>query len=277
MSHPTPAAKNASPRFNVISVALGYPLRLHHLFVGTLRRFYDGDVTLFVSDYPPKKMTCICRNSRMELKAIHSYLREQRVVAHNESEAQAMGLLVHVREQILFSRFLLYARTCVAGVHTACLACDFKDVFFQADPFAAAAALRRSHGAQPDLLMGMEHSRSDARAGDRNVIANSTINRRWIQACYQQCLAIDRSASVYSQPVLNDGALLGTPAGFAAVGRFFAANMDRATQTCHWRFRVHCGDQGVFQVGVYMRAPELAGIGIELQHSGSVGTPRLTQ
>eukprot|EP00966_Prymnesium_polylepis_P051450 1190685-Prymnesium_polylepis.1 len=107
-----PRGSPQMPRTAVISQAMGYPLRHFVAFLGSLRRHYAGHVILLVS------------NSRAVLR----YCGEQRAECNVMPARQAMP------DQPF--RFIKYAELCTAAFDW-CFTCDFRDVFFQADPFAS--------------------------------------------------------------------------------------------------------------------------------------------
>ena len=261
-------------------------LRIHCIFIGSLRAHYAGAVTLFTAD----PLVNASRAAQAAAADIQSYLRRQRVVTRLVPKDLGVPIPdVFPRRRIIFVRFILYALACTAGEYDACLACDFKDILFQSDPFASASLLWRS-ARQPALIVGMEHTHAEEARGEHNEIGRSPINSRWVMACYgrpdrvpppdprwpelrdwSKCYGTAALAQVSRRPVLNDGALLGTPAAFGALRRLFAHNLHRAALGCRWKLWIACGDQGVFNYAVHTRARELANVEIQLQPTGSAG------
>ena len=158
----------------VTAIAIGYDIAHFAVFVGSLRAHYSGDVTLFGSANTSSRIVSFCARQRVELR----------------TDSVRLGLNTSSKMRLMHSRFLLYAQACTRPKYGLCLASDFRDIFFQAHPFAS---LRRRFGGAaslPDLLAPMEMDSLPAPedGGDGKAtpgtIAASPINRNWLRTCY---------------------------------------------------------------------------------------------
>lgn len=170
--HPTDPYHNMADL--VTAIAIGYDIAHFAVFVGSLRAHYSGDVTLFGSANTSSRIVSFCARQRVELR----------------TDSVRLGLNTSSKMRLMHSRFLLYAQACTRPKYGLCLASDFRDIFFQAHPFAS---LRRRFGGAaslPDLLAPMEtdslpapEDGADGKATP-GTIAASPINRNWLRTCY---------------------------------------------------------------------------------------------
>lgn len=168
----------------VMALAWGYNVASHAAFLGSLRRTgYRGDILLFepaeASFAPP---------SAGVLATLARYRARLQRIALPRDLPIAVG------------RFAAYARACRGGGYTTCLAADFRDTLFQADPFIA---LRSMHPGAPDLLLPLE----------TKTIAREPSNSLGIVKCYGDAAL----ALVANRTVVCSGVLLGSPDGFDAL------------------------------------------------------------
>ena len=96
----------------VIAAALNYSLTEFRNFVVPLRKFYTGDVVLFVNNNLSKAVKDLCVNYNILTKALPS----------------------GSRQGVKGNRYIGYSMVC--NQYDLCLATDFRDVFFQANPFS---------------------------------------------------------------------------------------------------------------------------------------------
>ena len=211
----------------VVAIAIGYDHDAFSLFVGSLRAHYSGDVLLYGSARTSSRVRVYCEQRRVTLR----------------TDSEALGLNLTSKMRIMHTRFLLYAHACTRPRYSVCFASDFRDIFFQAHPFVPLAGFG-SH--PPDLLAPMEYN---------GTIGASPINKNWIRSCYgdKAALAVSPCSTV------NDGAIFGTPEGFAALAERFgeAVRLDLAGRSRHYQHWVVCGDQGVFNHALHTRAGAL--------------------
>ena len=221
----------------VVSVSTGYPRSYYQLFVGSLRAHYSGPIVLF---------------DARERQDVDAYCRDQRVELHRRESAARFGLNDSSTMRLLFTRFVFYSRVCSARSARSgmCFACDFRDTFFQANPFAAAAVRH-----QPDLALFEE---------GLGTLFESTINKNWLRACYGDA----ELSRIGGRRTINAGAVFGSAAGLAALADIFAGAWQLASRGIRFRFRVQCTDQGVLNHAVLTRAPRLRGLSVDVQPLG---------
>ncbi|EOD07578.1 hypothetical protein EMIHUDRAFT_446420 [Emiliania huxleyi CCMP1516] len=188
-------SKPSSIRGLVLTVAFGYGLPEYRTFVLSLRRHYKGE-TIIISD------------------AGAASEASQLCVAHNVTMLHvdmAPKLFRHTR----FSRF---AELCHLPEHY-CLSIDFRDSFFQADPFSNIDLLggRTERGMPPDLLLSQEGVATWPHSG-------YTLGERWMQKSWvEQCFGKETAAAMQAWPTICSGAVFGTAAGFAAFASAYSA------------------------------------------------------
>ena len=208
----------------VIAVAFRYEWVRHAVFVMPLRAHYDGDIILFTE--PPDKMHPDIRELGRRQRVTFLPLRHKCVDQNlgRATDPSAADLQECGPSWMMKVRFTLYAEQCRR--YSLCLAVDFRDVIFQADPFATLAHLIEANanappgrrpsfwgpayvgGKQPgqepaDLMLACE----DARARP----VRSTFNKLWLIRC---CGYKFYKLVAMTNCILNSGSILGTPAGF---------------------------------------------------------------
>ena len=151
------AATPTVDRFAVISAAIQYPVISFLRFVLPLRVHYSGDVLLITDPEAARTWSSLAREYRVRL-----------VTSVNCT-----------RETLLTQRFVEYERLC-APPYTLCFATDFRDVYFQGDPFLSLLQGwgQRSFNASttPALILALEHHEKP--------IGLCPFNRRRIWECY---------------------------------------------------------------------------------------------
>jgi hypothetical protein len=176
-----------------MSVAFHYPLQEYRRFLVSLRHHYSGAIVVFAdpSVNGKSRVLGMCR-------------------------ALGVQVVTAVRmPRIVFDRFAPFAAVCeMLGPRALCLATDFRDSFFQADPFASLD----QRGAF-DLVLAQEY------AGQR--LGECPYNTVWIRECYGE----EELKRLAALPIVCAGSLLGTPRGFSRLS-------DRMS------LRPDCNDQG---------------------------------
>jgi hypothetical protein len=198
-----PTMHTSSPHL-VMAVAWGYELDIYRAFVLTLRETakYRGDIKLLG---PARNRT------RPEALALCSRHRVQVVDFSHLGLGYAPGALPRF---MMGERFNMYHALCSGGSYHWCLASDFRDVFFQANPFrglessmggggAAAAAAAASDRAPAELLLPLEE----------RVLGRCIINGPMIRRCFGSGVLRELA----NKSVVCSGVLLGTPAAFDAL------------------------------------------------------------
>ena len=165
----------------VIAQATQYPLAHFVQFVGTLRRHYDGAVTLLVSNGP----------------SVLRYCEEHSVVC--SVLKGAMATQNGWRGEPAF-RFVRYAELCTPE-YAWCFTTDFRDVYFQASPFSFALNLRPL----PSLTFVAEYPGKPIR--------NCRFNKLRIAECY----GWTRTSRIWDKPIINSGSYYGSPSGMRAL------------------------------------------------------------
>jgi hypothetical protein len=170
----------------VMVEAFGYALPLYQIFVRSLRQSgYTGDVSILA---PPNRTLPECV----------TFLESQRVALHITTDYDS--------KRHNSQRFWIYATLCSAPKYRYCLATDFRDVFFQADPFAP---FMQSSSAAPDkaidLVLPLEERE----------LHTDKINLGCIRNCFPRAwLAPERQRVYANVSVICSGAIFGTPTGF---------------------------------------------------------------
>ena len=189
----------------VMAAAWGYRLEVYRTFILSLRTTaqFVGDVKILTPTNRtlPEAIT-LCKAWHVDLVDLATLGYKPGVVP-----ASMMG-----------ERFNMYHVLCTAATYRWCLAADFRDVFFQADPFAATVVgsaslaagpdhgftpLRGHHDGRPELLLPLEE----------RVIGTCPINGMMTRRCFGRAAL----AAMANRTVVCSGVLLGTPAAYAAL------------------------------------------------------------
>ena len=188
--------------------------RSWRVWAGSLRRVYSGDAIVFVGgDGPSPEAT--------------SYARAQRVWLHTKTKVTSM----------MTDRVLLFTTACAR--YRWCLAIDFRDAFFQGDPFAAI-----DHVAQGSQVLLMQE------IGYR--ISTEPLNRMWVSHCWGAAM-LNRIGA--ERPVCG-GAIVATPVGMRSVRDAFCKSLWASVDG-----RAHvCNDQGLLNVLAYGDAAARGGV-----------------
>jgi hypothetical protein len=180
----------------IFSLAFGYDVRMYERFVGSLRKVgYSGDIVLAVSPMEDMK------------RGVAEYLRKHRVIAYpfhytckkkhfcrfskwdgDKGDTRPWRPVALMRYQ-LYAEWLKYY-TAPANIFI----CDFRDLFFQSDPFASLAG-----GAEYDLYLFEENHSVKS-------IGTCPFNRPWIAKCWGEEVMQEWA----QKPVICSGSTLGT-------------------------------------------------------------------
>ena len=160
----------------VLSMAWGYPLDAYVAFVQSLRDTgYAGDVKLLAAGAVQPGVRDFCASRAAEIVDVKLSAAEQK--------------------SIMLQRFGLYRKICTSS-YKLCLISDFRDVFFQRDPFVDLLQEPKP----PDLIFPLE---------DRKV-GPDVFNSYAIRKCYGQTVL----HRLHNNTVICSGVIIGTPAGF---------------------------------------------------------------
>ena len=177
----------------VLSMAWGYPLDAYVSFIQSLRDTgYAGDVKLLAAGAMQPGVRDFCASRAAEIVDVKLNSREQKA--------------------IMLQRFGLYRKICTSS-YKLCLISDFRDVFFQRDPFIE--LLREPK--PPDLILPLE----DRRLGP------DVFNSYAIKKCYGPTVL----HQIYNHTVICSGVIIGTPAGFDHLARLMIQETVRACRT----------------------------------------------
>lgn len=190
-----------------MAAAIGYPLHLFEMFLYPLRAVYSGDMVVFVQN-PPDKVKDLCAKLNVRLTKLEK-----------KSALGPKG-----------DRYIAYRQAC--SDYDACLATDFRDAYFQADPFPP-SKLPQEYGA--DLVLALEHS--------RKLIGHCKINSGWIKSCWGEGVLQE----LRDKSIICSGTIMGTPRGFQALESAMLSELDKSRQV------KGCGarDQGHLNYLVY--------------------------
>eukprot|EP01138_Halocafeteria_seosinensis_P001316 gb/GECG01001352.1/.p1 GENE.gb/GECG01001352.1/~~gb/GECG01001352.1/.p1 ORF type:complete len:362 (+),score=23.00 gb/GECG01001352.1/:1-1086(+) len=194
----TDSTKGNHSKYLIMSAAVGYHYYDYEKFITTLRRHYSGDVVLFVGDNDAWASSLVekCFGSTVRVVRMNS------VVSFG-----AKG-----------DRYIAYSNYCQN--YTFCFATDFRDVFFQDDPFRGVP--RGYH------LVLMEEETTG--------IGYALSNKRWIRSCWGDKFLYD----VFDIPPVCSGTIYGTPHGFRVLKDLMLDEMNRsAVKKCLARDQGH--------------------------------------
>ena len=165
------------PQSNTVVTALvwSYPLEVFRIFVLSLRAHYEGDIVLLIYSKPPDDIV--------------QFMEAQRVTP----------MPIVAPPDFSVRRFQDYARVCRHGTYKLCLVADFKDVFFQANPFAGVPK------PYPGLLLPEESKK----------IGQCIFNSAWMLKGYGPAT----KKTLADKAVICSGLIIGTPKGFLELSK----------------------------------------------------------
>jgi len=218
----------------VMALAHGYPFRYFTAFVLPLRAHYAGEVVLFTSS-----------NASGALVDMMCY--EQRLRCPRIDPLPGVPLTIQ--------RWRLYAQQCVAPLRF-CLASDFRDVAFQAHPFALLTADPAM--ASRDIVFVEE--------SPNRTIGRCPWNSHGLLGCYGKNVL----SQLQHRAIINGGTLYGTPAGFMQLAGWFGGqNCSLSARFAKWAAIV---DQSMLNYLVHTGGLRGLAFGITRQGVGPVNT-----
>lgn len=179
-----PARKTAIKSNVIIAIAHGYDIETFKRFLVPLRKVYSGDIVLFTL---PK------------LKPDIHHLCKKMGVTTARMTTRYSGSMI-------LDRFFAYSTVC--SDYDRCIATDFRDVFFQSDPFAGLG-----EAANYELVISQEH---------RKTIGTSYYNSKWILNCW----GVTTLRNIGHNLIICSGVLMGTPKGFRVLAESFKYEID---------------------------------------------------
>ena len=166
-------------RFLLMSAAVGYPLGSFQRYVGTLRKFFHGDVWLSTSN-----------NVSTEI--------EQYMTRHNIHWMVQPELTGHKAKD----RFSFFETVCDADKYTLCLHTDFRDSFFQGDPFAE-----------------FYESADDEKNSILYVYNHNKLMNRWAYKQYGRCGLRKYEKYIRGKLIPNAGSIIASPSIWKELAR----------------------------------------------------------
>jgi hypothetical protein len=187
---PPMESKAPEARHAVMAVAWGYPVTAYAAFLGSLRRTgYSGAILLF-EPRPQKK-----QHEQPPSKEVSE------IVAMHGASAQRVDFPRDI--PLYVGRFVVYARACREGGFLACMSADFRDVYFQENPFL------RLPSPTPDLVLPLESK----------TIGKEPHNHLGVLKCY----GADVVQAISNRTVACAGVLIGSPKGFEVLSETLPA------------------------------------------------------
>lgn len=153
-----------------------------------------GDVVLVVGERVPSVARKFCEAHNVSLLP--------RAMINMANSSTSHGLM-HPQ----FQRFAIYPDLCQSR-YDACFATDFRDVYFQADPFATLQAAPTRGW----LVGSIEHADTD--------VATDVVNANWVSVCYGR--GSRELKAMRKKPIVCSGVLFGNAAAFSALAHGYA-------------------------------------------------------
>ena len=214
-------------------------VRAYQRFLLTLRQHFAGPVVIFVEREPgpegaplPDTISELCSRLGVELEFVDfDGTGWRQVVWDPEAERWRLWGNEWGLREMLRERFRWYADACARMTDTGrCLATDFRDVYFQADPFARAPA-----GA--DLVLAQEPA---AYGVGLTIREDVDFDAKWLRDCYGDA-ALEL---IGDEAIVCAGTLIGTPSALRVYhDELF---VDDAARECNdqaiLNFRLYTGD-----------------------------------
>ena len=182
----------------IIAAAIGYGIYEFKNFVIPLRKVYTGDVTLFVNAKLPSDVVELCKRHNIFTRALPTGSR--------------LG--------VKGNRYIGYAEVC--SNYQWCFATDFRDVFFQENPFLKLPnADLILFEEENHVKMGYRKDRPMCRP-TVSIPCTCPYNANWIRTCWGN----DFLSSIANETPICSGTIMGTPRGFAELKDKMLAEMD---------------------------------------------------
>ena len=174
-----------TPKHLVMAVAWGYHEDIYEVFLGSLRRTgYTGAI----------KLLSLPGRTSANATAVAMHWGAEVVPLSNITFNRRTGKPAWLSGE----RFRTYDDLCAGGGFELCLAADFRDVFFQTNPFHAVR-----HMPLADLWLPLES----------RIIGTCIHNSHMIRRCFGHTAL----QSISNETVACSGVILGGPRGFAAL------------------------------------------------------------
>jgi hypothetical protein len=176
---------NITPRTVVIAAALNYKLSTFKTFLLSLRCLakFNGDVVLFVNE-----------NLSEDIARFSDVMKVRREPLPKGSHLGVKG-----------NRYIGYDEVC--RDYDWCFATDFRDVYFQVDPFANI----QKHSDHNIILSEEDHPMT---------IGKCPYNKDWIQSCWPGVLD-----KIKDEHIICSGTIFATPSGMTLVRDMMLAEM----------------------------------------------------
>lgn len=206
-------ASPGRPAHLVLAVAWGYQPEVYKVFLSSLRNTgYRGDIKILAPEGGTLPAAAeVCARHGAEIVGLFN------MTLHPTGHPKA-GKPAWMSGE----RFNMYDALCGGGGYEWCLAADFRDVFFQSNPFANLPqhsgsfheverphANRKKGGVQqaptPELLLPLES----------RVIGTCPHNSYMMRRCFGKPAV----AAIGANPVICSGVIMGTPAAYAVLRR----------------------------------------------------------
>lgn len=229
----------SNKRTVIIAAAINYGISEFKNFIIPLRKVYMGDVVLFVDSKLSHDVVELCKQYNIFTRVLPTGSR--------------LG--------VKGNRYIGYYEVC--NDYQWCLATDFRDVFFQANPFRKVPNV--------DLILPGEHKhvkmgyRKDRPICTPSISTTCTCpyNAGWIKTCWGN----DFLLSIADEIPICSGTILGTPNGFADLKDKMLAEMTRTSSKSGCTAR----DQGHLNYIYFAKRLDVSTI-IQSQGDGIVNT-----
>lgn len=219
-----PVPVKPKPRTVVMSSAVGYTsLSNFENFVGNLRKFYQGDVKMMVSNTVPEQVL--------------TFLNKHDIDTHKTEEGRSL-------EEFNKFRFSFYSTNCLMETYDYCLALDFRDVIFQGNPFPTSLQTETA-----DVLL-YAHSKNWSLSNDVGQYHVNLLN-----ACHGE----QYRTKLLNKPVINAGGILGTPFFFL---QMLDLMLNEDLKGCNGQVLLNIGIYGGLIQKVKRHKVSIQGIGI---------------
>jgi hypothetical protein len=196
---PVPEAPNS--KTVVIAAAINYGFTEFKNFIMPLRRVYRDDVVLFINPDVPISVTTLCK--------------QYNITTHPLPSGSRLG--------VKGNRYMGYYEVCKQ--YDWCFATDFRDTFFQDNPFPPAL--------NADLIFFEEdkHVKMGYREGRPTCTPTVSIactcpyNSNWIKTCWGDVFL----SKIADESPICSGTIMGTPSGFAELKDKMLSEMERTS------------------------------------------------
>ncbi len=209
----------------VLTVAIGYGFKAFKDFILPLRSHFHGDIIVLVQENINTTIKELCEEQNITLVSTRKL------------------------DNIAVRRFSWYAKMC-EGYPGYCLTTDFRDVYFQGNPFHNVPDV--------DLLLSEE--------AHVETIASCYYNSNWIRRCYGNA-ALEQ---IGNNAVLCSGVLMGNANGFNQLSQVFDAfSKNSSHQSC---LHIYGMDQGILNYIWYTHRLNGLKVAVQQQGEGIVNT-----